>query len=219
MVGLRVATFCPPNWAKSSSDRAPWRKWALRGTMGCGQMVCVTFSIGAHIPACAHLGERDWVSPRNHPPDSIGCPPDQLWQCSGLQPEGLVLGAQSTDGRLRGYQCSDTAVGGKSDAGILPGTGRGAVKAAAHSSICPSPSAHFPSSGKGHEHPVPHPVLPSPICRRQKSGHLLPAPKWRQKLGWSQGLRINPSLPPPNTSSTAPHAHPCHIPGRCCHSS
>lgn len=125
MVGLRVATFCPPSWAKSSSDRAPWRKWALRGTMGCGQMVCVTFSIGAHIPACAHLGERDWVSPINHPPGYIGCPPDQLWQCSGLQPECLVLGAQPTDGRLRGHQCGDTAVCGKSEAGILPGTSRG----------------------------------------------------------------------------------------------
>lgn len=30
-VGLRVATLCPSSRASSSSERAPWRKWALRG--------------------------------------------------------------------------------------------------------------------------------------------------------------------------------------------
>lgn len=31
VVGLRVAIACPPSRASSSSEKAPWRKWALRG--------------------------------------------------------------------------------------------------------------------------------------------------------------------------------------------
>lgn len=31
VVGFRVAIACPPSRASSSSEKAPWRKWALRG--------------------------------------------------------------------------------------------------------------------------------------------------------------------------------------------
>lgn len=34
VVELSVATCCPLNRANSSSEKAPWRKWALWGTVG-----------------------------------------------------------------------------------------------------------------------------------------------------------------------------------------
>lgn len=54
-----------------------------------------------------------------HPRSLPGCPPDQLRQRPWLQPEGLVIGAQPTDGRLRGHQGCDSAVGRKSDTSTL----------------------------------------------------------------------------------------------------
>lgn len=46
-------------------------------------------------------------------------PPDQFWQRLWLQPEGLVLGAQSTDGRFRGHQGCEFTVSRESDARVL----------------------------------------------------------------------------------------------------
>lgn len=54
-----------------------------------------------------------------HGPSFPALPPDQFWQRLWLQPEGLILGAQSTDGRFRGHQGCEFTVSRESDARVL----------------------------------------------------------------------------------------------------
>lgn len=90
---------------------------------------------GGHIPG--REPREELVSHRSPlPGPGPGCPPDQLWQHPRLQPEGLVLRAQPVDGRLRGHQGCDSAVGRKRDA----------------SSLC-MPCAEGREEGEGSPHP------------------------------------------------------------------